>query len=161
MDLTDKSLIDMAMAKCLNLYDAIVYHRPSHNMSSVGSTRQREAGMGDDWARPVVHWEIEAVDAGAQRGFYASMFNWEIGDGPVMQIPAGIGGPEPGPGGHLRQSDRSRVTLYVQVRDLEASLVKATELGATVVVERLDIPGGATLAAIADPEGNPVTLVQQ
>ena len=45
--------------------------------------------MGDDWARPVVHWEIEAVDADAQRAFYAAMFNWEIGDGPIMQIPAG------------------------------------------------------------------------
>jgi hypothetical protein len=117
--------------------------------------------MGDDWARPVVHWEIEAVDAEAQRAFYASLFNWEIGDGAVMQISAGIGGPEPGPGGHLRQSDRSRVTLYVQVRDIQASLVKATDLGATVLAEPFDIPGGPTLAAITDPEGNPVTLVQQ
>jgi hypothetical protein len=74
----------------------------------------------------------------AQRAFYASLCNWEIGDGPVMQIPAGIGGPEPGPGGHLRQSDRSRVTLSVEVRDRKAALVKATELGATVVVERFD-----------------------
>jgi predicted enzyme related to lactoylglutathione lyase len=53
------------------------------------------------------------------------------------------------------------VTLYVQVRDLEASLAKAVELGAAVVVERLEIPGGASLAAITDPEGNPLTLVQQ
>jgi hypothetical protein len=55
-----------------------------------------------------------------------------------MQIPAGIGGPEPGPGGYLRQSDRSRVTLSVEVRDRKALWVKATELGATVVVERFD-----------------------
>ena len=94
--------------------------------------------MADDWARPVVHWEIEAVDVEAQRAFYADLFNWEIGGGPIMEIPAGIGGPEPGPGGHLRQSDRSGVTLYVQVRDLGASVAKATELGATVVVERFD-----------------------
>jgi hypothetical protein len=42
----------MAMAKCLFLYDE------SRKMSSVASTRQREAGTGDDWTRPVVHWEI-------------------------------------------------------------------------------------------------------
>jgi predicted enzyme related to lactoylglutathione lyase len=78
-----------------------------------------------------------------------------------MQIEAGFGGPEPGPAGHLRQSDRSGVTLYVQVRDLRASLVKAADLGATVVMEPFDIPGGPTLAAITDPEGNPLTLVQQ
>jgi predicted enzyme related to lactoylglutathione lyase len=117
--------------------------------------------MADDWARPVVHWEIAAVDADAQRAFYGALFNWEIGDGTIMEIPAGIGGPEPGPAGHLRQSGRSGVTLYVQVRDLEASLAKAVELGAAVVVERLEIPGGASLAAITDPEGNPLTLVQQ
>jgi predicted enzyme related to lactoylglutathione lyase len=117
--------------------------------------------VADDWARPVVHWEIEARDPDAQRAFYGELFNWDIGDGPIMQIEAGFGGPEPGPAGHLRQSDRSGVTLYVQVRDLRASLVKAADLGATVVMEPFDIPGGPTLAAITDPEGNPLTLVQQ
>ena len=116
----------------------------------------------DDWARPVVHWEIEARDAERLRAFYSTLFNWVIGDGPIMGIPAGIGGPEPGPGGHIRQSDRSGVTLYIQVRDLRASLNKAVELGGTyLVMEPFDIPGGPTLAAITDPEGNPVTLVQQ
>lgn len=114
-----------------------------------------------DWARPVVHWEIEARDADKLRGFYAALFNWNIGEGPIMTIPAGIGGPEPGPEGHIRASDRSGVTLYVQVRDLPESLAKAAELGGTVVAEPFDLPGTPTLAAITDPEGNPVMLVQQ
>jgi predicted enzyme related to lactoylglutathione lyase len=114
-----------------------------------------------DWPRPVVHWEIEARDPERLRAFYGELFNWHIGDGPIMNVPAGIGGPEPGPAGHLRQSDRSGVTLYIQVRDLADSLRKAAELGGAVVIERLDVPGGPTLAAITDPEGNPVTLVQQ
>jgi hypothetical protein len=117
--------------------------------------------VAEDWARPVVHWEIEAIDPEKQRAFYAELFSWVISDGPIMNIPAGIGGPEPGPAGHIRQSSRSGVTLYVQVRDLAASLARATELGATVTLERLDIPGGASLAGITDPEGNPVTFVQQ
>ena len=78
--------------------------------------------MGDDWARPVVHFEIEALDAERQRAFYAALFNWEIGDGPIMVIPAGLGGPEPGPAGHVRQGERSGVALYVQVRDIAAAL---------------------------------------
>jgi uncharacterized protein len=117
--------------------------------------------MGEDWARPVVHWEIEALDPDRQRAFYGELFNWEIGDGPIMQIAAGIGGPEPGPAGHFRQSGRSGVTLYVQVRDLQAALVKAADLGGTVTTEPFDVPGGPTLAAIEDPESNPVVLVQQ
>jgi predicted enzyme related to lactoylglutathione lyase len=114
-----------------------------------------------DWARPVVHWEIEARDAGSQAVFYRELFNWDVGEGPIMQIPAGLGGPEPGPAGHIRQGDRSGVSLYIQVRDLRSSLTRATELGATVVLEPFDLPGGPTLAAVTDPEGNPLVLVQQ
>jgi len=117
--------------------------------------------VGQNWARPVVHFEIEAIDAERQRAFYRGLFHWDVGEGPIMSFPAGIGGPEPGPAGHLRQGQRSGVTLYIQVRDLAESLVRTVELGGSVVFERLDVPGGPTLAAIADPEGNPVMLVQQ
>jgi predicted enzyme related to lactoylglutathione lyase len=117
--------------------------------------------MAEDWARPVVRWELQARDPVAQREFYSRMFNWEIGDGPVMNIPVGIGGPEPGPGGHIRRSETSRFVLYVQVRDLRESLDRAKELGGRVLLEPRDLPTGQTIAAIADPEGNPVALVQQ
>jgi predicted enzyme related to lactoylglutathione lyase len=109
----------------------------------------------------VVHWEIEARDPERQRSFYAALFNWDVGDGPIMQIGAGVGGPEPGPAGTIRASDRSGVSLYVQVRDLRASLARAGELGGAVVAEPFDVPGGPTIAGITDPEGNPVVLVQQ
>ena len=116
--------------------------------------------MAQDWARPVVHWEIEAKDPERQRAFYAELFNWQIGDGFIMEIPAGIGGPEPGPAGHIRGSERSGVTLYVQVADLRASLERSVALGATIVAEPFDIADGPTLAGITDPEGNPLMLVQ-
>jgi predicted enzyme related to lactoylglutathione lyase len=116
-----------------------------------------------DWPRPVVHWEIESRRPEELRAFYRELFNWRIADdgGPITWIPAGIGGPEPGPSGHIRASDRSGVTLYVQVADLEGSLAMAAQLGGAVVMGPIDVPGGPTLAAITDPEGNPVTLVQQ
>ena len=114
-----------------------------------------------DWARPVVHWEIEAVDPDRQRAFYSALFNWSISDGPIMNAPAGLGGPEPGPAGHLRQSGRSRISLYIQVRDLAESLERVATLGGSVVSPPFDVPGGPTIAAIEDPEGNPLVLVQQ
>jgi predicted enzyme related to lactoylglutathione lyase len=117
--------------------------------------------VADDWPRPVVHWEIEARDAEALKRFYAEMFSWKIGDGFIMAIAPGIGGPEPGPAGHIRQSDRSGVTLFVQVRDLRESLDLAAALGGTIVAEPFDLPGQPTLAGIVDPEGNPLMLVQQ
>ena len=51
--------------------------------------------------------------------------------------------------------------LYIQVRDLRASLARAAELGGTILRQPFDIPGGPTLARIGDPEGNQVVLVQQ
>jgi predicted enzyme related to lactoylglutathione lyase len=115
----------------------------------------------DDWARPVVHFELAARDPEAIRRFYAEMFNWEIGDGALMTITPGIGGPEPGPGGHIRQSDNPGVSLYIQVRELAESLKRSVELGGTVIAEPFDVTGGPTLAFITDPEGNGVALVQQ
>jgi predicted enzyme related to lactoylglutathione lyase len=117
--------------------------------------------VGDDWARPVVHWEIVALDPVRQASFYRGMFNWDISTGPIAAVAPGLGGPEPGPGGHIRQGDAPGVILYVQVRDLRASLALTTELGGSVVSQPFDVPNGPTLAAVADPEGNALVLVQQ
>lgn len=117
--------------------------------------------MSEDWARPVVHWEIEARDPSVLGPFYRALFNWDVGDGPIQWIPAGIGGPEPGPAGHIRQGETSRVTLYVQVRDLTESLARTAELGGTVLSQPFQLPDSPTMAAVADPEGNALMLVQQ
>src|SRR5688572_22673171 len=97
--------------------------------SQVASATTIGGRMNDDWARPVVHWEMEARDPARQGMFYGQLFNWDISDGAIMQISPGIGGPEPGPAGHLRLSERSGVTLYIQVRHLDASLKRASDLG--------------------------------
>jgi predicted enzyme related to lactoylglutathione lyase len=119
--------------------------------------------MADDWARPVVHWDIQARDPERIRGFYARMFTWDIdGTAPVMAVPAGIGGPPPEAlSGHILKSERSGITLYVQVRDLRESLARTVELGGTVLNQPIDVPNGPTIAGIADPEGNRIVLVQQ
>ncbi|GIV04326.1 MAG: hypothetical protein KatS3mg015_3156 [Fimbriimonadales bacterium] len=120
-----------------------------------------DAAAAPDWARPLVHWEIRGRDPERLRRFYAAMFNWTIDDGPVMNIPPGVGGPEPGPGGHIARGETPGVVLYFQVRDLRASLAKAAALGGAILREPFDVPGGPTIARIADPEGNTVVLVQQ
>jgi len=118
--------------------------------------------MAEDWARPVVHWDIQAKDPQRIRDFYSRMFNWTIGDGPIMEIPAGVGAPENGLAGHIFPAAASSgITLYIQVRDLGASLAQAEELGGAVLSQPFDVPGGPTIAGIADPEGNRLVLVQQ
>ena len=117
--------------------------------------------MTQDWPRPVVHWELVARDPERVADFYRRLCNWDIGAGPIMTIAPGLGGPEPGPAGHIRAGDEPGVNLYVQVRDLRASLAQAAELGGEVLSEPFDLPNTPTLALIKDPEGNQVVLVQQ
>ncbi len=118
--------------------------------------------MAQDWARPVVHWDLRAKDPEKQRAFYATMFNWDIAEGIILSVPAGIGGPE-AISGHIAPGNPG-FGLMIQVLDIGASLKRAVELGGAVVAQPFDVPQGdglLTLAQITDPEGNPVTLAQQ
>jgi predicted enzyme related to lactoylglutathione lyase len=127
------------------------------------TTRDRGEGLAvsDDWPRPVVHWEIVARDAPRQAEFYRRLFNWQIGDGAVMPIPAGLGGPEPGPAGQLRTGDHPGVSLYIQVRDVHECMKLAESLGGKLLRGPLMSPTGVTLSTMLDPEGNRIVLVQQ
>ncbi len=49
----------------------------------------------------------------------------------------------------------------IQVKSVERSLVQAVELGGKKTLDPYQIPGGALIAGITDPEGNPLMLVQQ
>lgn len=101
------------------------------------------------------------MDADEQRAFYSQLFNWNIGDGPFMSIDAGIGAPDAGPAGHIQAGSVPGISLYFQVRNLRTSLELVIELGGKVVLAPFDLPNGQSLAAIEDPEGNFLMLVQQ
>ena len=119
--------------------------------------------MAEDWARPVVFWEIQAKDGAKLGAFYKELFNWEgAGNESMIRFASGIGGPLPGPGGMIRTAANTGVSLYIQVLDLKTTLAKAETLGGTRLMEPFDPPGGGpTLAGLLDPEGNRVMLVQQ
>jgi predicted enzyme related to lactoylglutathione lyase len=116
--------------------------------------------MAEDWARPVVHWEIEAKDGEKIAKFYSELFNWEAKGGKVKGFSEGIGAPEKITG-HMRTSTESRVSLYIQVLKLADTIEKAKTLGGKLVREPFDAPTGQGLAWIDDPEGNRIVLVQQ
>src|SRR5207244_3473489 len=67
---------------------------------------------------------------------------------------------EGGPAGHIRASNLGGVTLYVQVRDLAASIAKVVAPRGTLPRQPVEPPPGPTLAATNDPEGNPALPVQ-
>ena len=117
--------------------------------------------MTSEWARPVVHWAIEAIDPERQRAFYAELFRWSIREGPIMLIDAGLGGPQPGPAGQIEPGPAARITLFIQVADLQSTIDLAVQLGAKARFTPVLLPSGQSLAGIEDPEGNHLTLVQQ
>jgi predicted enzyme related to lactoylglutathione lyase len=117
------------------------------------------------WARPVVFFEIHARDQQTMAEFYREMFEWNIGPGNIpgfLSIEHGIGAPPEGLSGVIAPATHeSGVSLVIQVADLKDSLLHAEELGGKVLMQPIDVPQGPTVARIADPEGNVVTLVQQ
>ncbi len=98
------------------------------------------------------------------REFYSSLFDWQIKVGEEIEYdmvttrakddPVGIDGGLTGADG-----DPNMVTFYVQVDDIDASLQKAVDLGATVIVPVMTIPKSVTFALFADPQGNCIGMV--
>jgi predicted enzyme related to lactoylglutathione lyase len=124
------------------------------------SRRRKEADM----TRPVVAFQVRGKDPQRLAEFYRALFGWDIGaPNPmgIMSIPAGIGGPEEGVGGHIMGAEAPGVSIFVQVLDPVETLRLAEEMGGRGVMQPFDVPGGPTVAQVADPEGNLIGLVKQ
>jgi predicted enzyme related to lactoylglutathione lyase len=109
----------------------------------------------------VVHWEIQSSNPARQRDFFANLFGWSIDannpqdygmvpHGGADSIGGGIGG---------TQDSTARVTVYVEVPDVDAALARAEQLGAATVLPRTDM-GMVVMAQFRDLEGNLIGLVE-
>ncbi len=110
---------------------------------------------------PVIHWEITGKDAPRLQQFYADLFGWDVNANNPMnyglvdtQTEEGINGGIAG-----EQEAATRVTIYVQVDDLQAYLDKAESLGGKTILPPTVIPDTVTLAMFSDPEGNVTGMV--
>ena len=104
--------------------------------------------------------ELMTTDQGGAFGFYSAVFGWEkVGEfdmgpmgtyvlfgrgekqlGGMMTIPAG----QPMPTAWL---------YYVDVADLDAAIGRATRMGAKVLNGPHEVPGGARVVQLMDPQG--------
>lgn len=113
--------------------------------------------------QPVVHFEIMGEDAIRLQKFYADLFSWKVGQpAPDMGFYSLVDGESSGLAGGIGQdpSVSNRLTIYVQVPDLQATLDQAVAMGGTVVMSPMEIHGIVTLAQFADPAGNVVGLIK-
>jgi uncharacterized protein len=112
--------------------------------------------------QPIVHFEIIGQDAPRLHAFYRDLFGWGISpaSGPETGHYAMVDAATSGlPGGIGQAPGGNRVMVYVQVPDLEAAIDRATGLGGKVALKPTAVPGGPTIAQIADPDGNLVGLI--
>ena len=111
-------------------------------------------------ADKVTHFEVHGSDGKRLQASYAALFAWKVDANNPMHY--GLVGAEPGGiGGGITQSPMApRVTFYVEVADLFASLAKAESLGGKTLMEPDPVPGGPRIAMFADPDGNAIGLIQ-
>jgi uncharacterized protein len=112
-------------------------------------------------ANRVDHFEITSKIPEQLHTFYGQAFGWEIDANNPMSY--GLVETRGGRGinggiGPAIQSENF-VTFYVSVADLAATLAKAQDLGAKVLMEPAEIMPGLSLAMFADPEGNVIGML--
>jgi predicted enzyme related to lactoylglutathione lyase len=114
--------------------------------------------------RPVTWFEVIAKDAEKAQKFYSQLFDWKIDSNNPMKYgmidTGGKGGFQGGIGQANPQMPIKGVTVYVDVEDPKSYLAKAEKLGGKTVLPPMDIPGGPTIAAFSDPDGNVIGLVK-
>ena len=116
--------------------------------------------------QPVMHFEINALDAPKITNFYTSLFGWPVDANNPMNY--GMAMTKDGDlgidGGIYQQQDSSDppgIRIYAQVDDAQAYLNKAEELGGKALGAAAEVPGvGIVVGMFTDPEGNLFGVVQ-
>jgi predicted enzyme related to lactoylglutathione lyase len=120
----------------------------------------------------IIHFEIPADDPEKLAGFYTDLFDWKIeklpGEAEYWSISTVAvddkGRPvEPGVNGGMtrRQVPQQTPINYVSIESLDESLARAKALGATIVVEKMAVPGMGWFAQLIDPQGNPFAVFEE
>ena len=118
--------------------------------------------------QPVVHFEVIGKDAATLQRYYSQLFGWEVDadnplkygsvarEGNTNADGAGIAG-----GIAALPDYTGHVTFYVEVPDVEASLVTAESLGGHRVFGPDKVPGtDVELGQFTDPEGHLIGLLR-
>jgi uncharacterized protein len=112
-------------------------------------------------AKPsVVHWEVQARNPAKQQQFFGALFGWKIdANNPMNYGLVASRGKRGIDGGIGASEDGARVTVYVEVADINVTLAKAESLGGKTIMPRTDI-GMVIMAQFRDPEGNVIGVIE-
>lgn len=118
----------------------------------------------------VVHFEIHAANPQRAIEFYSKLFDWQFqkwdGPMPYWLITTGPDSERGINGGMMTRQgeiDGKAVIAYVCTVDvpaIDAAVEKAQQLGGTVALPKMPIPGVGWLAYVKDTEGNILGMMQ-
>lgn len=116
----------------------------------------------------VVHFEIMGTDIKTLSSFYSQLFEWDIDSDNEMNYGVidrkansnadgiGIGGGV----GQIPEGMPGHVTFYVEVPDVEASLMQAESLGGTRLMGPEKVMEGVEIGVFNDPEGHTIGVIK-
>ena len=110
---------------------------------------------------PVVRFEIMGGKANQLENFYEDLFGWTIDSNNPMKYGIVDTGNQTGINGGVgtTQDGIRRVSVYIEVEDLDATLAKAEKFGGKTILPPSQVPSGPKLAMFADPAGNVAGLL--
>ncbi|TMC78242.1 MAG: VOC family protein [Chloroflexi bacterium] len=107
----------------------------------------------------IVHFEINAKDAGRAKRFYSALFGWRYKDSEIPGIEYYlIDGVNPGGAINPLQQEPGPV-VYFDTDNIEASITKVRDLGGKSD-DKQAIPSQGWFAACVDTEGNKFSIFQ-
>jgi len=110
---------------------------------------------------PVTNFEINSADPAKARKFYGDVLGWKMNFMPENNytfVDTDAGGKGIGGGIGPLRGPRPFVTFYVVVKDLQATMDKATKGGGKVVFPVTKVGPTTTIALFSDPDGNVIGL---
>jgi uncharacterized protein len=107
-------------------------------------------------SNPVVRWQILSPEPAKSAVFYEKLFDWKLSRANELgyrELNSGVTGSIDGGVWPAPPAERSFVQLFIEVDDIDAAVVKATNLGAQVLVPKSALPDGDVMAILEDPSG--------
>lgn len=111
----------------------------------------------------IIHVELTAADLDRAAAFYTEAFGWEVTPSPFVgdYLVASTGEGSGIDGAIMARSYREQVAIpWIEVDDLDATLLAVTKAGGSTAGEPQRLPGVGRLAYISDPEGTLLGLRQ-
>ena len=110
----------------------------------------------------ITHIDIPVSDMDRAKGFYSTMFGWQIAEIPGFEGYPMWRAPNEISGGGLapRSADFTQPRSYVEVDSIDDALARVVELGGSVAQPKQPIDATSWWAIVVDPDGNVVGLFE-